>query len=158
LKFQDFSILKQERVDAVTYSSCCQSFSCAMPISFAISCGANGSTLERQNKMDRDTYVPVNYISPEACALLAAAEAYAARRANDVDTENMEEDAGYGFSTLLHNAIDGVNVPELSLPRMAPPKKFYRTFWQSISLQLLYRWTQPVTSIGPAPTNDMWLD
>ncbi len=129
-----------------------------MPISFAISCGANGSTLEREIKLDRDTYVPVNYISPEACALLAAAEAYADRRANDFDTENMEGDSGYGFSTLMHNAIDGVNVPELTLPSMAPPKKFYRTFWQSISLRLLYRWTRPVTSIGPAPTNDMLLD
>jgi hypothetical protein len=100
--------------------------------------------------------VPVNYISPEACALLAAAEASAARRANDLDTENMEEDAGYGFSMLLHNAIDGVNVTELTLP--TPPKKFYRTFWQSISLRLLYRWTQLVTSIESAPTNDTRLD
>ena len=93
--------------------------------------------------LDKDLYVPVNYISPEACALLLAAEASAARCADAMDATTMQLDATYCFSA-LQTALDGVYDPERTLPTMAPPKKFYRTFWQSISLKLLYRWTQSV--------------
>ena len=98
--------------------------------------------------LDKDLYVPVNYISPEACALLLAAEASAARCSEAMDASAMQLDLSYCFSA-LQTALDGVYDPERTLPMMAvmaPPKKFYRTFWQSISLKLLYRWTQSVKS------------
>ena len=42
---------------------------------------------------DCDAYVPVNYISPEACAFLVAAEAAFASRAEALDSDQMEHDS-----------------------------------------------------------------
>ena len=84
-------------------------------------------------KMHHNAYIPVNYISPEACAFLAAAEAAAALLADAMDAGNV---------TTVQSSLAELHDPERILLSMAPPKKFYRTFWQSISLRLLHRWTQ----------------
>ena len=97
------------------------------------------SNSEKESILDRDVYVPVNYISSEACALLAAAEASAARSVNILDEEATEFDLNGNAST-LSNALGGMYDPERALPyKMAPPKRFFRTFWQSISLRILNR-------------------
>ena len=76
---------------------------------------------------------PVSYISPEAYAFLAAAEESAARRADDLDAGVMEID-----TKLLQSVLDGWHKPELVTPSsMAPPKRFYRISWNSISRRLL---------------------
>ena len=102
-------------------------------------CGHDDDTQEEY--LARDAYAPVNYISPEAYALLAAAEALAARRADAEDAGIMDY-AFNGPSSTEESALDGMYDPGRLMPSMAPPKRFYRTFWQSASLRLLYRWTQ----------------
>ena len=72
--------------------------------------------------LDREAYVPENYISPEVYALLAAAEASAARRTDD-----------------LEGAVLNMTENACALLCVAPPKRFYRTFWRSISQRLLDR-------------------
>ena len=88
------------------------------------------------NVLDCSAYVPVNYISPEVYALLAAAEASAALQADVLDYQAMEIDMN---GLTLDSVRDGVYDPERALPSMAPPKRFYKTFWQSVSLRLLYQ-------------------
>jgi hypothetical protein len=88
----------------------------------------------------RETYVPVNYISPEAYALLAAAEASAARRADAVEAEVVLLNMTEQFSTLETESC-GWRTPGYGriLSSKVPPKRFYRTFWESVSLKLLNR-------------------
>ena len=94
--------------------------------------------------MERDPYVPVNFISPETCARLAAAEESAARCADAMDASvNLEYT--YRVSS-ARSAVDGCRDPLRTLTSMAPPKRFYRTFWKSISFRLLHRWTQEAKS------------
>jgi hypothetical protein len=101
--------------------------------------------------MDQDAYVPVNYIGPEAYALLAAAEASAARHAAAAESGVMELDVNSQGST-LQSALDEMYDPERVLTIMAPPKRFYRTFWLSVSLRLLERWARTASPCGePAP-------
>ncbi len=83
------------------------------------------------------SFVPDNYICPEAYAFLAAAEVSAARSA--LDAEIIHIDVNGGLSA-LDSASDGMNDPDGLLSRMEPPKKFYRTFWKSKSRRLLLRW------------------
>jgi hypothetical protein len=88
----------------------------------------------------QETYIPVNYISPEAYELLAAAEASAARRADAVDAGVIALDVTHRFST-LETELCGWRNPgyERNVSSMVPPKKFFRTFWQSMSLKLMHR-------------------
>ena len=95
----------------------------------------------KSGQQDRDAYVPVNFISPEACALLAAAEASAARRADALDAGSQMDDID-GSSSPLQSPLFGMYDPERYLLSMSPPKKFYRIFWQSISWRLLDQWAQ----------------
>uniref|UniRef100_A0A7S0WEK6 Uncharacterized protein n=1 Tax=Cryptomonas curvata TaxID=233186 RepID=A0A7S0WEK6_9CRYP len=88
----------------------------------------------------------------EACALLAAAEESAARYADAVDAGAMELDVN-GSVPALQSALDGLYGPERHLSSMAPPKRFYRISWESMSLRLLDRSAHTVSSTsksGPA--------
>ena len=89
--------------------------------------------------LEQDAYVPVNYIHPEVYALLAAAEASAARCANAMDVEVMDQE-GNGYGSTLQSEFDVWRVPSCVLLSTAPPKRFYRNFWRSISHRLLQRW------------------
>ncbi len=91
---------------------------------------------------DRDAYVPVNYISPEACALLTAAEISAARKADELDAGFQKDAMDESSSSSVQSALFGLYDPERYLLSMAPPKKFYRIFWQTISWRLLDQWAQ----------------
>jgi hypothetical protein len=88
--------------------------------------------------LDQAANVPVNYISPEVYALLAVAKASAARRAGAMDVKSMALDANGHAPTMqsalsgLHDASDGPTLPS--------PKRFCRTFWRSMSRQLLLHW------------------
>ncbi len=84
-------------------------------------------------KSDTDTewkdYVPVNCISDEAYAFLAAYEARMTLRVpvkddcKSLDTRDLDTLKMYD--------------PERILPNSAPPKRFFRTFWRSITLRML---------------------
>ena len=77
----------------------------------------SGSSISRKAAIqEQDVYVPVNYICPEAYALLATFNYQAC------DSERMDVDSCSPASTSTS---------------MAPPKRFFRTFWRSISLRLL---------------------
>ena len=86
---------------------------------------------ERMVLPDLNKYVPLNYINPEAYAFLVSAEASAARCAEE-RAAAMESDADGSGTNLSQNALTGWQSPS-----MPPPRKFYRTFWHSISLRLL---------------------
>ncbi len=108
---------------------------------------------QKATMLGLDKYVPVNYICPEAYAFLAVADASAARRADAIDTGATALDMRCNEPT-LQSALDGMYDPErvspsfhrneanqlVGSPSMAPPKKFFRTFWRSISFRLLRRW------------------
>jgi hypothetical protein len=70
--------------------------------------------------LDLEAYVPVNYISPEVRALLAAAEASAARRADAQECMGL--------------VMGGPGCVVISL---APPRRFYKTLWRSLLVRLL---------------------
>ncbi len=76
-------------------------------------CGSSSSV--KSTGMEQDPYVPVNYISPEACALLLAAEASAARCADDMDASVMNLKATYRVSA-TQIALDGC-LDTLGLPK-----------------------------------------
>ncbi len=92
-------------------------------------------------KLDQEPYVPVNYICPKAYALLAAAEASASRRVDSSDDGAMEID-GHGDGSTLQSASDAMYDPERRFAKMPPPKKFYKTFWRSVSRGLLRQSSQ----------------
>jgi hypothetical protein len=98
--------------------------------------------------LDPNAYVPVSYISPEACALLVAAETAAARRADALDAGMIE--LGLNGVAVLQGAqggLDGWYDPDRVLQNMAPPKRFYRVVWKSMALKLLDQSSR--TSLNP---------
>ena len=97
----------------------------------------NSSDSQKSAKLD--IFVPVNYISPEVCALLAAAEASAAALHVDAFGESVMNQDIHGAEWIQASAVDVEYDPERVLPSMVPPKRFYRTFWRSVSLRLLDR-------------------
>ena len=106
----------------------------------AFSRGGSSSS-QKAERQGQDAYVPVNYISPDAFAFLAAAEASADHRAEALGSEGMELDAS-GHGTTLQSALDGLYNPERILLSFAPPKRFFRTFWRSIAFRLVHRHSQ----------------
>jgi hypothetical protein len=85
------------------------------------------------DKAVQDAYVLVNHIIAESYALLTAAEESAARRVVVFATGAMELDL---------NCHTSFYDPERALPNKLaprPPKRFFRTFWRSITLRILDR-------------------
>jgi hypothetical protein len=95
--------------------------------------------------MEQDPYAPINYIRLEAFARLAAAEESAARCADAMDASVANFNATYRVSSTKRE-LHGCHDPLRTLTSMAPPKKFYRACWLSMSLRLLHRWTQEAKS------------
>ncbi len=100
----------------------------------ALSSSASSNSVNPEKSV---SYVPDNYICPEAYAFLAAAEVSAARSALDAGFIDIDVDGGL---SALDSASDGMYDHDGLLSRMEPPKKFYRTFWKSVSRRLLLRW------------------
>ncbi len=98
----------------------------------------SGSAKSPKVESVQDAYAPVNYISTEVYALLAAAEASAARRP-DSDTLDCVMPGGNRHGASLQITMEGVYDPSYDTHSMPPPKKYYRTFWKSISQRLLLR-------------------
>jgi hypothetical protein len=82
---------------------------------------------------DPDAYVPVNYICPAVYDLLAAEAGLGS------EAEDMELDMN---GNVLQGALDGRHELARSVPSMAPPKRYFRTFWRSITRRLLHRSTK----------------
>jgi hypothetical protein len=88
--------------------------------------------------------VRVTNICPEVYALLAAAQESAARRVDNrredaLDGRAMELDEN-GPGSKLQKAHGGWH-DAVTIDHMLPtPKRFYRTFWKSVSRRLVYRW------------------
>ena len=101
----------------------------------SVSAGESAKS-EKAETSDREEYVPVNYISPEVYALLAAAEASAARRAQNLHAASAD---------ICNIEADGQGL-EPCLAAMAPPRRFYTTFWRSITLRLLDHWAHSAST------------
>jgi hypothetical protein len=88
----------------------------------------------------QDAYTPVNNICPEVYTLLAAFEASASRRMNALDVDCMEL-AGDVPGVSLQIGMEGVHDPAYhdATTSMAPPRRYCRTFWRSISQRLLHK-------------------
>jgi hypothetical protein len=96
-----------------------------------------GSKSLKAETCDMDSYVPVNNISPEAYALLAAKSVICCH----VDTSNMRHnEITLNGSSSTSLASDEIYDPERTVQILEPPKRFYRTFWRSASHRLLRRW------------------
>jgi hypothetical protein len=68
---------------------------------------SGSSTTEKGAILHRYAYVTINYISPEACPLPLAAEASAARCADDLDAGVMKLDVDVHGST-PHSTVGGL--------------------------------------------------
>ena len=100
---------------------------------------SGSSVSDKADGLQKDDYVPQNYISPEVYALLAAAEASFALRADKPGTD-MDLDCNDQEPTLQAQSepIEQSD-PDYGLPSTlaAPPKRFYTTFWRSVTLRLM---------------------
>ncbi len=83
------------------------------------------------------------FISPKSCGLVATADASAVHRADDLDADFMDLDVSDRPST-LEIVLEKYD-PQRPLPRallkMAPPKRFYRTFWRSVARRLVRQYS-----------------
>jgi hypothetical protein len=103
-------------------------------------CRGGRSSSRKAALQGRDSCVPFNNPSPKAYASPAATKALAARQSCALHTEGMEFEAKDCVSMLQPSALDGMYDPGRVLRGMAAPKRFYRTFWRSVSFRLLRRW------------------
>ncbi len=95
---------------------------------------ANGQKVERTDAgledISKESYVPVNFISDEVYALIAAWEASSLATSSDgIDIEN----ASVPLVSASRNNIE----PTRHIDDFTPPKRFYRTFWSSISKRII---------------------
>ncbi len=82
-----------------------------------------------------DDYVPVNFIPEEVRAMIKAWQLSEQKR-----RELLEASPAMSASnvTAALDAIDqDIFEPMRSIPNAAPPKRFYRTFWRSITRKVL---------------------
>ncbi len=111
----------------------------------AMDCEANShgeaSDTEKGITPDRGAYMPVNYICDEAYALLTAYTTSSVPHAHESDASGMEIDVNAQDLT-VQSALGELYDPVRCLSTIDPPKKFFRTFWKSVSNQLLRRWAQ----------------
>ena len=116
---------------------CVQDAMDAMDLDYVPRRGSSSSNSDTKAEWPmEDAYVPVNYISPEAYTLLIAAEASVAPRANVLAASDIEMDSNaVGLTLQAQSAAHGWYSHVLS--SSAPPKRYYTTFWRSISLRLL---------------------
>jgi hypothetical protein len=99
----------------------------------------SGSSIpDKDEGLHTGAYVPENYLSPEVYALLVAAEATFAIRADESGAADMDIDGQGPFLQTQREQIERSS-PDYELPNMqaAPPKRFYTTFWRSITLRLM---------------------
>ena len=92
----------------------------------------------------QNAYVPENNISPEVYTLLAAAEKSFALRVDDPGAADMDIDCISQELTLQAQSEpieSSCPVYELGTPS-APPKRFYTTFWRSITLRIMAQMLQ----------------
>ena len=68
-----------------------------------------------------------------------------ARQTDALEGDSMDLDAPVSKIT---SELDVVYEPERILPSMAPPRRFYRTFWRSVSVRLLRRWSDTARPSG----------
>jgi hypothetical protein len=80
-------------------------------------------------KPSSKAYVPVNFIPAEVCAFLAAWEASYLAKMDLSDHMQLELTSVPG----PHNGIEPVRFPS----DLAAPRRFYRTFWISLTRRLL---------------------
>ena len=103
-------------------------------------------------------------IHPKACALLAAANSFTDLHADALDADVMDLDVSDCPSPL--ETVSDKYDPERPLPprallRMAPPKRFYRTFWRSVARRLVRQWVNevwPAALSASAVPSEVWLD
>ena len=74
-----------------------------------------------------EAYVQVNFISPEVYALIAAWEAC---QFNPKESEEAAE-------STLHAHSESLYEPSRCIPTSAPPKRFYLSFWRSVTRRML---------------------
>ena len=93
--------------------------------------GSSGSSKADTVAELQQSYTPVNFISDEARALIIAYENAAKRRADELVVGNVGS-----HESILASTTDTYE-PERIMANPAPPKRFFRTFWLSITLRML---------------------
>ena len=92
-------------------------------------CGTAASYPAGKRCVD-DDYVPVNFIKAEVYAMIAAWEA-SSMKYSDESASNVMPDVQSCCQDF------GIYEPIRCTPNFAPPKRFYRTFWRSITRKML---------------------
>ena len=79
--------------------------------------------------------------SPKTYNLRAAAVASAAWHAAELEAGVMDLDLNVNDYELMQKIVpDGGYDPERVMTSIAPPKRYFRTFWRSVSFRLLKQW------------------
>ena len=111
-------------------------------------CRVNSNSNITAVMMDHDAYIPGNEMSSGADDFLAAVfEATALRP----DSGTMDLDVASHAATPPPSSLADMHDPNRVLLSMAPPKRFYRRHWQSLSVRLLHR----RTSKSDSPTRQV---
>jgi hypothetical protein len=102
---------------------------------------SGSSSSVKSTRLEQDVHVQVNCTSREVNVPLATAEIMAVRHAGALDVgsggSGLEATDRYSTLSTLHILLDEIYDPERSFAHIAPPKRFFRTFWKSVSLRLL---------------------
>jgi hypothetical protein len=88
------------------------------------------TTTQNKKKFSSDPYVPVNFIPGEVFAFIAAWEEASTSTAPTSSTFVNQDESLVAVSRSVFEPFRRVN-------DFAPPKRFYRTFWRSVSKRIL---------------------
>jgi hypothetical protein len=116
---------------------------------------SGSSSSVKSTSLEHDVSVHVICTSPELYAPLAIVEVLSVYHADAFDASGVRtvgrlDSTEDRFST-RQILLDDMYDPARSFPSIAPPKKFFRTFWRSISLRLLHRQAHTVTQLSSKP-------
>ena len=96
---------------------------------------------------DDEAYVPTNFIKAEVYAMIAAWEACAQKRNEEIQSLS-------AATSLTHCPDFSVFEPIRSVPDPTPPKRFYRTFWRSITRKLMSHHLESVKASAISETTE----
>jgi hypothetical protein len=102
-------------------------------------------TVERMSCLGDDNFVPVNFIPDAVCTMIKNWELSELERQNLAE---VSDPVGINRVSSVPGVLNQEDYePTRCMREFAPPKRFYRTFWKSISRKLLQRVNDQFLSI-----------
>jgi hypothetical protein len=102
-------------------------------------------TVERMSFLEDGDFVPVNFIPDAVCIMIKNWELSELEQQNVAKVSHPMGQIGVSSYPGVLNQED--YEPTRCMREFAPPKRFYRSFWRSVSRKLLHRVNDQVLSI-----------